>query len=257
MQGPEPVLLMTRPRAQAERFVAQLQELGTRCQVIYSPLMEIRFIGALPDLPDLRGVLFTSANGVAAWQAAGGRSDLPAYCVGEKTAQAARAAGHPAQSAGGNAESLLQMLLGTQPDGPLLHIRGTHGTGDLARRLSAHGLPCHKAILYDQPARPLNAAAQRALKGSDPVVAPVFSPRTARLLAQNMVKAPLLVAGISQAVAKALAPLHICDLRIAPRPESCAMQQLTLDLLRSAAGQGREGDLDRRTGEDREPDLKG
>ena len=257
MQGPEPVLLMTRPRAQAERFVALLQDLCARFQVIYSPLIDIRFAGALPDLSGIATLVFTSANGVAAWQAAGGGRDLPCYTVGARTADAARAAGLQAISADGDAEALLALIL-TDPDAaPLLHIRGTHSRGNLAQRLSAQGLPCREAVLYDQPEIPLTAEAAKFLHGPHPVVAPVFSPRSARLLAQNAVKAPLLVAGISQAVSKALAPLHIYDLRIAPRPESRAMLSLCAELLARAGAEGGTELVDRRTGTGQAPDLKG
>ena len=57
-------LLMTRPLAAAERFVTSLPEAARAgLQVIYAPLMEIRPEKASVSLQDVKGVIFTSANG--------------------------------------------------------------------------------------------------------------------------------------------------------------------------------------------------
>ncbi len=234
MAKPDPILLMTRPRAQAEEFVAQLQARDAGFQPIFAPLIGIEYAGPLPAQDDLRGLIFTSANGVAAWQALGGRVDLPAYTVGNATAQAAQGAGMTAKSADGNAESLIEMLLDQRPDVPLLHVRGQHSRGDLAARLGSDGLETREAILYQQPPLPLTGQAQDALLGETPVIAPLFSPRTAQLFAKQHIKAPLLVAGISQTVVNAAQPLHIWKVEIATRPESDAMLAAVLELLEFA-----------------------
>lgn len=227
-----PVLLMTRPEPQSRAFAASLA--GTEAfRLVISPLIGIAYGGDLPDMAGIRGLIFTSANGVAAYLDRGG-PPRPAFTVGEATAEAARAAGMSATSAEGTAETLIALLKQSRPSGPLLHVRGRHARGDVAGRLTAAGVPVTAAILYDQPALAPTPEAKAVLSGQDPVVAPVFSPRTGALLSQETVQAPLLVAAMSEAVVKALAPLHKQDLKIASRPESAAMRELVADLLRRA-----------------------
>lgn len=226
-----PVLLLTRPQEASVRFAQALEARGCRFRAVISPLFSIEFIGPLPDACAMRGLIFTSANGVAAWRALGGRTDLPAYTVGAATAEAARAAGMTASSADGTADDLVAWLSAMRPPGPLLHLHGKNARGDVAARLSAAGLACSDAVIYDQPEQPPSAEARAALAGPQPVIAPVFSPRTAKLLAREAVKAPLLVAAMSEAVAKALASLHKRELMVSPRPESEAMTDVVAGLL--------------------------
>lgn len=229
-----PILLMTRPEAASRRFVAML---AGRFTPIYAPLIGISFSGALPDMAGFQGLVFTSAHGVAAYVAANGPR-LPAFTVGRATAVAARDAGFSAQSANGNADDLVEWLGNRLVQGPLLHVRGTFAQGDVAARLTAQGITTSEAVLYDQPQIPLTSSARNALNGETPVVAPVFSPRTAALLAENSIKAPLLVAAMSEAVAKPLAALHKTELKVAARPESSAMVRLVTELLERACAKG-------------------
>lgn len=226
-----PVLLMTRPEAQSVAFAGALGRAEEDFRLVVSPLIGVEVTGPLPEQDGLRGLVFTSANGVRAWCQLGGRRDLPAFTVGAATAEAAAAEGIAATSADGDAEALIAMLMERRPDAPLMHARGRHSRGDVAGRLSAAGIETRAAVIYDQPVRPLSHAALSALAGNVPVVAPLFSPRTAALLSEVTPVAPLCVAAMSEAVAKALLPLHKRYLRIASRPESAAMRDLVADLL--------------------------
>lgn len=237
MQGPLPVLLMTRPAEASKRFVAALTESGLRFDTIISPLFRVEPIAQIPDTTGVGGLIFTSANGVQAWQAQGGRCDLPVFAVGRATARAADAAGMQALSADGSAEDLVTMVVSQKPPIPLLHLHGRHTRGDVAGRLLRAGLPCRSAAIYDQVAQSLSAPARAALVGEAPVIAPVFSPRTGELLAQEQASAPLLVAAMSETVANALGSLHKRELKVAERPESEAMREVVSDLvIRALAG---------------------
>ncbi|WP_417206046.1 uroporphyrinogen-III synthase [Antarctobacter sp.] len=234
MPGPLPVLLLTRPEPASRRFAEELRALGRQFDPVISPLFRVDVTGPLPDASAVRGLIFTSANGVEAWQALGGRRDLPAFTVGAATARAAEAAGMRAHSADGSADDLVAMLLTHETPAPLLHLHGRHTRGDVAQRLSQAGVSCNSAVIYDQPAQPLTEQARAALLGTVPVVVPVFSPRTGKLLAQERAQAPLLVAAMSEAVVNALRPLHKRDLKVAERPESEAMREVVSDLLKRA-----------------------
>lgn len=236
-----PLLLLTRPDNAAHRFWQALQQAGCgEVSVLVSPLIGIAPCGVMPA-GDVAGLVFTSAQGVMAWAARGGVRDLPAYCVGDATAEAARATGMLAHAAGGDADALFEMLRDMRPPVPLLHVRGRYSRGALATRLTAAGVLTNEAVLYDQPVLPPTEAALRALRGQRPVVAPLFSPRTAEALAEIGPKSPLLVAALSEAVAKPVAGLHSLALKQALRPDANAMVDLTLALLDEARALERLG----------------
>ncbi|WP_121629331.1 uroporphyrinogen-III synthase [Tropicibacter alexandrii] len=226
-----PILLLTRPEDASRRVVDQLREMGCAFEPVISPLIGIEVTGPLPEMEDAQGLIFTSANAVAAYRALGGPAGLPAFTVGQATAEAATNAGLHARSADGNAETLIAWLRDLRPDAPLIHMRGTHTRGDVAGRLSAAGVETRAAVIYDQPALPLTIEAQRVLTGTTPVVVPLYSPRSAKLLRNMSIKAPLLVAALSEAVANAAPSHHIKGLRIAARPDSGAFLPLVAELL--------------------------
>lgn len=223
-------LLMTRPLAAAERFVAGLPEAArARLRVIYAPLMEIRPAQAPVSLQGVKGVIFTSANGVetASRETA---ARLPAYCVGERTAQAAAKAGWRASCLGHCADELVAALLSQRPEAPLLHLRGGHARGEIAERLTSGGIPCREQILYDQVLLPLTEEAKAALAAQTDVIVPLFSPRTARHFANLCGDAAHLhLIALSPAVAEPLKGLNCKTLRVSKTPDAAALAAAVLD----------------------------
>ena len=241
------VLLLTRPEPAARRFAAEaVQAVGPFAQVVVSPLQRIVPLAPLPDLPWDAALAFTSENGVAmaaallAGAGTGGRRR--AYCVGARTAEAAAAAGFEARAAEGCAETLLAAILADPPPGPVVHVAGRHQRGDLAERLRAAGLQATRVTAYDQQAADLSDTARAALAGERPVVAPLFSPRSATLLAERLPappNAPLLLACLSPAVAKAWTGPRPAATRIAERPSAADLCDALRALLSADAGAGR------------------
>lgn len=186
MPSPQ-ILLLTRPRAQSEAFAANLAErLPGRFAPVISPLIEIAANPAPLDLGGARGLLFTSANGVTEFSRRTSARDLPAYCVGEMTAAAARAAGFVTFSAGGDLADLAALVAraASAPGaGAFVHVRGRHAAGDLAGRLAADGVEVRAAEIYDQTPRPLTPEARSLLARGEVATVAVFSPRSARLFA--------------------------------------------------------------------------
>lgn len=179
---PEPrKLLICRPQDQAEAFAAALAEaLPGRFAPVIAPLTGIVPVPAEIDLGDARALLFTSANGVAAFAAASPVRDLPALCVGEMTARAAREAGFDARAAEGDVERLAALVL-AEPPGPgsYVHVRGRQAAGDLTGRLNAAGAPARGLELYRQVSLPMPAAAAALLAAGEVPVVAAFSPRSA------------------------------------------------------------------------------
>ncbi|MBU2959669.1 uroporphyrinogen-III synthase [Citreicella sp. C3M06] len=231
---PTPILLLTRPEPAARRFLAAVSERVEGFHPILSPLLRIEPHGPLPQT-DAVGAIFTSANGVAAWQALGGAPLPLCYTVGDATARAARAAGFAPISAQGNADALVALIRAQAPRGPLIHLRGTHSRGDVARRLTDAGIPVREAVIYDQPAQELSAEALMALSGQAPVILPLFSARTAQQVAQTPAgRAPLIVAAISPEVADALGALYVQRLEIPARADAEHMQAVVIGLLKDS-----------------------
>lgn len=216
----EPILLLTRPKAAAQRFMGQL---GVQVETLYSPLLRIDLLDVAPVVNTVRGIILTSENGAAA---AGRMLGLPrvAWCVGDRTAAAAAEAGFSPFSASGDADALIGLILSQHESGPLIHIRGEHVRGDVARRLNAAGVITRDIVAYRQQSQALSPQALAALAGNRPVILPLFSPRTVTILAQSgPFSAPLHVVSIgaeAAELAKALGPRSILQ---AARPDAMGM----------------------------------
>ena len=181
-------LLLTRPKPQSRAFAAELETaLPGRFAPLVSPLLEIVPVVAPLDLAGAQGLIFTSANGVTQFAAREGLRDLPAYCVGEMTAEAARQAGFEARTAGGDVAALAALVRDAHRPGAgaFVHVRGRHAAGDLLGELARTGIPARAAALYDQRPRALDAEAQGRLEAGGVAAIAVFSPRTGTLLAAS------------------------------------------------------------------------
>ncbi|MDO9526784.1 MAG: uroporphyrinogen-III synthase [Gemmobacter sp.] len=236
---PHPILLLTRPAEASARFAAQVQDvLGSVITVVTSPLIRPHFVDPPPSqmilLRQARGIVFTSETGVAGFARISADRSLPAFCVGPRTAQAARSAGFTATEHGGDAAHMAPDLIRLRPTPPLIHARGVDTTGDLAGALSAGGLPATGIIVYDQCEQPLSVQAAAVLAGSRPVVVPLFSPRSASLfaVAADGARAPLFLAAISAAAAEPLNGLGAMVLRLAIEPTAEGMVTAVAEMWR-------------------------
>lgn len=233
MTAPCAIVLMTRPRDASDGFLAELAvDAPGRFTGICSPLIDIAARGPLPDLTRYRGLIFTSANGVAAFQAFGGAGHGTAYSVGDATALAAQGIGMDAISAKGDAEALIAFVRDSGATGPLLHLRGVHSQGNIAHRLIAAGIPTDEAVIYDQTLRPLTTDAQVALQSGAPIIAPLYSVRTAGHFVDCVLsQGPLYLVAMSRRVAETLKGLPHTNLIVAAQPTGAAMKKAALDSL--------------------------
>lgn len=196
-----PVLLTRPARSNLEFGEALRARLGT-IEIVDSPLIEI--VAVEPEAwPGSRDALvFTSRHGVealAARQPGGGRR---AYCVGRRTAEAARDAGFDAVAGEGDVARLPELIAPEAPPA-LWYVHGVHRRGDLAAALAFVGLTCRSIAVYDQRETALTQQATQRLAAGEEMVAPLFSPRTAALLAAatKNIGANLRVVALSDAVA--------------------------------------------------------
>jgi uroporphyrinogen-III synthase len=177
----KPHIVLTRPAVQATRFAEVLAKaLGNRASIVVSPLLQINPLdfGAVPDNRD---VIFTSINGVTGFVAGGGAGERKAFCVGDKTAQAARAAGFEALSAGGTSADLIG-LIASEGGGEMIYARGAHVARDLSADLAAIGIPVSEVLVYSQDPLELSPEVKKLLQGVTPLIFPLFSKRSMELL---------------------------------------------------------------------------
>lgn len=232
-------VLLTRPEAEAQGFAkALVRRFEDRVRPVVAPLMAVEYLA--PGLPPgpFDGVVFTSAAGVEG--ATRLRADLPglAWCVGTKTAARAQSAGFRARSADGDADALVSAILADPPAGRLLHLRGEDSRGAVAERLFSAGIETVSAIVYRQVPQSLTAAASALLQMDEPVIVPLFSPRSARLFAAQVPspRAALHLVVMSGAVAEAAHDIPARSTTQATRPDAGAMlDAIELALMRIPA----------------------
>lgn len=231
-------ILLTRPLAQSRRFAAQLRDAGVTAPITCAPLLEIEAVAFnCATLENCTGIIFTSENGVNGYVAGGGRTDLPAFCVGPITVAAARNEGFATvHEADGDAAALSHLLTTQRPRTPLCHARGSHVAAHLASSLTAAGIPTTEITVYAQHAQSLTNAARAVLTGPGNVVVPVFSPRTAKLLRNEWAtleqpQAQVTVLAISQAAAAPLRDAGFQQITVAAAPNGAAILALLLKSL--------------------------
>lgn len=190
----KPILLLTRPEAGAQRVLQACEEIiGYVPDALVSPVLEIIPVGDWPDLTPYKSVILTSA-----YACRGTLTGCGAYCVGERTAAAAREKGAEIAHVSPDAARLIEEV-------PAIHQRAIYLRGKSVSTDPAAQYGCDEKIVYDQQARPLTDAAQTALAGERPVILPLFSPRSARLVAEGvtMLGQNIHVLALSPAVAHA------------------------------------------------------
>lgn len=221
-----PTLLLTRPARQSERFASEFRaRFGADWPVVISPLSRLDLLSPQIELQGVAGLIFTSETGVAGFARLNGRRDLPVFCVGPRTAAAARAAGFDAKDGPGDATGLTQLILASGHRGPLLYVRGQHVASDLAEILNPARIVTKSCIVYDQSDLPLSAAAGAVLQSGAPVLLAAFSPRGGSALARAVPPGhgPLLLAAISPAAMKAATALGATASATAPTPDADGM----------------------------------
>lgn len=225
MDRPAAKILITRPREGAERFAMELaQVMPCPMEMLISPVLDIAPLPDLLPLDHIKGLIVTSGNGVETLIAKTDRRDLPVYAVGARTTAAATQAGFKARQMGEDADGLVEGLLRLGPKAPLLHLRGEVSRGDVAQRLSTHGILTREKVVYAQKPVDLSEEAKTLLNGTSPVVLPLFSPRSAKLLAQQVTgTAPRYVVAMSWSVASELPQGWAKTIIIASRADSPAM----------------------------------
>lgn len=217
------LVLVTRPRQQAEATARALEALGHR--VLIDPVLTIRPLPR-PDLPAEKpaAVAITSVNAVPAltWI----DPAVPVFAVGAATATAARAAGRAeVQVAAGDGYALAALVVDRigPAAGAILHLSGADVREGLEAALVAAGYVYRRQAVYAAvPADGLAAAVTAAISERRLGAALFYSPRSADVWVQQITRLGLadrlsatLAVCLSEAVAAPLARLPFREIRIA------------------------------------------
>ncbi len=204
-------VLVTRPAEDAAPLLREIRRRGA--VAVAAPLLRITPAGAAgqidPGLAGMRGLLFTSANGVRAFARLSDRRDAPVYAVGAATAAQARRDGFlDVAVAGGDVRSLAELVRRHRmpADGALVHVAGSHVAGDLAGLLESAGFEVRRIVLYHAvmvsrlPRRGL-----AAVQGVGGAAVLLYSPRTAQAFVRLVQQAGA-AAALTRCAALCLSP---------------------------------------------------
>jgi len=230
-------LLLTRPQVDAERTAAALRACGH--EAIIAPLLRIEFNPDAPiDAGPWAAILVTSTNAARAMRAHSGAralTALPVFAVGDRSAEAMRAAGFVnVISADSDVSELGELVVRRLATGErLLYLAAEDRTGDLAGELRASGFTVETVVIYRAAAvTALPQAAIDALRaGIDGVLH--FSRRSAETYVEVSQRAGLLEAAMKPAqlclsapIAVPLAKAGADAIRVAARPDEAALLDL-------------------------------
>ncbi len=236
-------VLVTRPRADAERTAAGLTALGL--DPIIAPMLEERFTGVdLPDAADFTAIALTSANGVRALAAHPDGEQfagLRVYAVGDHTANEARAAGFDHVSAAeGTLGDLSAKIIDDRPMGKIFYPAAHHQSGDLAGLLAHEGIDVDMRVVYEMHAATMLPEGLVQPLASGRIDGAVFySRRTAEIFAGLVagpdyadLRARMYCLCLSENVAQPLIEAHFLRMGLADYPSHEAMMTLALAFAR-------------------------
>jgi uroporphyrinogen-III synthase len=231
-------LLITRDEASAERTAVALRAHGH--EPIVAPLFAIEILSEVePEDGPWDAILLTSVNalrGVCTWVGKGRWRDVPAFAVGDRTAQAMREQGFTAvTSAAGDVNDLADLIVARlTPPSRLLYLAGEERVGDLAGVLRARNFAVDLVQVYRVvAAQTLPPSVAAALNGEiDGVLH--FSRRSAEAFLTAARNSGLLEAALrkpvhyclSARIAEPLREAGAADVRAADRPDEAALLAL-------------------------------
>lgn len=235
------LVVITRPIEDAHDYAAELHETGY--ETVIEPMLEIKPVQFdEPDLAVYGGILVTSANAIHLYKRCGGGvSDVPVYCVGKHTGQAASDVGFSnVVSVDGTGEDLLAHVL--ELDGAkereFLHICGKHVAFPIVERLIEVGIAAERLVVYEsvQSERFSDQFLEHMRSGKVDAVT-FFSKRTAEAFVKNAqdffdesesesMFAGIKALSISDAVLECVRVLPWAASQVSKTPDRAGMMQL-------------------------------
>lgn len=225
-------VLVFRPQPDAGRSAQALSDRGQK--PIIAPLFVVVPAAEPPPAGPFDALVLTSANAVPALEKAprAWRDDLPAFCVGVRTANAARELGFATRTAKGNRADLLALIVEHLPPAQkLLLVAGHDRHEDLPEQLRAAGHEVTIWTAYEaQAVEALPEPAAEALRSGAADAGLHYSPRGARVFLELAGKAGLTAQALalphvvlSAEVAASLISAGADTVLVAEHPEEAAL----------------------------------
>ncbi len=222
-----PIVLVTRPADSAARFVAALRDVAGAFEPLVLPAFEVEAL-AYEAVP-FEDAVFTSRAGAMFAPDGAGRV---AWCVGEATADAARAKGYVPKVGCGGADALVTLILEGKPRGRLVHFRGEKIRVFVTDRLNAENLNCLEIVNYHKRLNRPTAQQLAVLQEGRPCVAPVFSGETVSIIGDwDIPFDQVTMVAISPEVAEVAKGLQPFAVTCAQEPDLGAMVRATSRLI--------------------------
>lgn len=227
-------VLVTRPEPEAGDTAARLAARGH--EVIVAPVLRAEPLPPPADLGRFGALVVTSARTLSFLPAGVFETlaDIPAFAVGDRTAEAMRRAGfRHVRSADGDVAALAALIAaaGLPKDTRLVHLGGEERAGDLEALLAPAGLQVTAIPLYRMvPSESLPAEAAEALARKHLTAVLHYSPRSAATFAALVEAAGQAAAAarcrhicLSVAVAAPLRPAFGATVEVAMRPNEASL----------------------------------
>lgn len=243
-----PLIVVTRPAPDAKASAARFSGLG--CDSLVASLLEFVVLNPnrpaaqkLPDAQGLSAIVLTSANAVRALIETDSLSPylhLPAFCVGDRTADAARHAGFKTiHISDGDLADLVDLIVKSDVSGPLFYPCATHLSGDLVSALAPHGILTLKHPVYEMaPAAKMPAALAHALENNTSTIITFYSRRTTEIFTQlatppasKSQRQTFTALCLSENVAQPLLNNHFTRIALPDYPSEEAMLSAARDIL--------------------------
>ncbi len=229
-----PLILLTRPLVASQRWAQRLDACGF--DSLIAPLLTIVPTGAPRPSGRFHLVMMTSAHALRDESLPlEDLKDLPCFCVGQATAEAARRRRfkniHVGTSGGAALVSAITQSDTYTPNMFLLHLAGTEIAFETEAAFDSHTIRTVPWVTYRAEASlDLPSEVVAALEQCKIAAVPVFSPRSARILVELIAQRGLtsscrsiLALGLSQAVGAVLEDMPWNRLVIAAQPSSESM----------------------------------
>ena len=236
-------MLVTRAEPDAAETAARLDALGIT--PVIAPLLERATLHtSLPDGQGFAALALTSSNALRALEERGALDRfraLPVFAVGDRTAEAARAAGFSrVTSGGGTLAHLVEEIAAAGLTGPVFYPTARHQSGDLAQELAPFGIMVVAAKVYEmRAASHLGADILAGLEDGTIGAALLYSKRTSEVFADLAralpapIRARLGLLCLSEQVAAPLMEAHFTRIALADYPSEEAMMTLALSFARA------------------------
>ena len=225
------ILLLTRPLDGNERFCLKIKHLLYSCEILDNPIQKIDFLPSLSEVNKNSVLIFTSANGLRAAKK-NNLSNKKCFVVGANTKKIAVSFGYDVLGVSKDQENLLKLIKSKKPTESMVHIRGKHTVGNLCDALKRNQFSCLDIIGYNQEPLKIKKQNLQKIQSGRPVILPIFSSRSAKLLQSNLDLTGFNVIAISEAVAKIVTGVELGELLVSKKPDLNSMQEATLAILR-------------------------